>query len=67
MISFREKSLWVSLLVSAVIASIYGDSVYALLFVLPNSSLGDTTSLITQIVIAFIILEVAIHLSLIHI
>lgn len=64
MISFREKSLWVSLLISAVIASIYGDNVYALLFVLPNSSLGDTTSLITQIVIAFIILEVAIHIAL---
>ena len=64
MISFREKSLWVSLLVSAVIVSIYGDNVYALLFVLPNSSLGDTTSLITQIVIAFIILEVAIHIAL---
>ena len=64
MISFREKSLWVSLLVSAVIASIYGDSVYALMFLQPNTSLDDTTALIVRITIAFIILEVALHIAL---
>ncbi|MBQ4830673.1 hypothetical protein R1T43_04945 [Alteromonas sp. CI.11.F.A3] len=64
MISFREKSLWVSLLVSAVIASIYGDSVYALIFLQPNISPSDTTALIVRITIAFIILEVALHIAL---
>lgn len=64
MISFREKSLWVSLLVSAVIASIYGDNLYTLLFLQPNSSLDDTTSLIMRITIAFIVLEVALHIAL---
>jgi len=64
MISFREKSLWVSLLVSAVIASIYGDSVYTLMFLQSNTSLADTTALIMRITIAFIILEVALHIAL---
>jgi len=64
MISFREKSLWVSLLVSVVIASIYGENIYALMFLQPNTSLDDTASLITQIVIAFVILEVVMHIVL---
>ena len=64
MISFREKSLWVSLLVSVVIASIFGDSVYTLMFLQPNTSLDDTTALIMRITTAFIILEVALHIAL---
>ena len=64
MVSFREKSLWVSLLITAVIASAYGDDVYQHLFANQSIAPEDTAALITRIVIAFVILEIALHIAL---
>ena len=62
--TFREKSLWVSLLISAVIASLYGDSVYYYLFVSTQSSGQDIAALITRLAIAIVVLEVLLHIAL---
>lgn len=64
MLSFREKSLWVSLLISAVIASIYGDNVYHFLFTASDATGQDAVALINRLVIAFIVLEVVLHVAL---
>lgn len=64
MITFREKSLWVSLLVSAIIASIYGDNILHVLFSTPSVPPEEITRLITRLVIAFVIFEVVLHITL---
>lgn len=64
MIAFREKSLWVSLLVTLVIAAIYGDNIYYFLTAGQESDSQAVTALITRVVIAFIILETVLHIAL---
>lgn len=64
MISFREKSLWVSLLISLVIASVYGDNILAFLAAGEAVSGQDISGLIFRVVIAFIVLEVVLHIAL---
>lgn len=62
--SFREKSLWVSILISLIIASMYGDNIYAIFFSSVEVSSKQTVNLINRIVIAFIILEIVLHIAL---
>lgn len=64
MISFREKSLWVSLLVSVVIAFIYGDNVYDFMLAGPSVDAQHVAMLIIRVVIAFVILEILLHVVL---
>lgn len=64
MLSFREKSLWVSILISLIIASIYGDNVFAVLFGGVALDAKDVSALISQVVIAFIVLEIILHIAL---
>ena len=59
--SFREKSLWVSLLISVVIASIYGDNVYQFMFAGKDVDAQNVAGLIIRVVIAFVILEIILH------
>ncbi|MFC3093881.1 hypothetical protein DRW07_10400 [Alteromonas sediminis] len=64
MIAFREKSLWVSLLITVVIATIYGDNIYYFLKAGQSADPQAVAALITRVVIAFIVLEVVLHIAL---
>ena len=64
MLSFREKSLWVSLLATVIIASIYADNIYDALIGGESVSAQASASLILRVVIAFIIIEVILHIAL---
>jgi len=62
--SFREKSLWVSLLITSVIAFMYGDTAYAILFVNADIEPQFVVGFITRVVIAFVVLEIVLHIAL---
>lgn len=64
MLSFREKSLWASLLATVIIASFYADNVYHALIAVGTISAGETARLILRVVAAFIIIEVVLHIAL---
>lgn len=64
MISFREKSLWVSLLVTTVVAGIYGDTVVNLLFAGQDALVSEITSLMLRVVFVFVVLEIVLHAAL---
>ena len=64
MIAFREKSLWVSLLITLVIAAIYGDNIYHFLRAGQEPDSQAVADLITRVAIAFIVLEIVLHIAL---
>ncbi|MBD3584609.1 hypothetical protein HHX48_02530 [Salinimonas sp. HHU 13199] len=64
MFSFREKSLWVSLLVTVIIASIYADNIYHALIAGDAVRPQESAALILRVVVSFIIIEVVLHLAL---
>ena len=64
MISFREKSLWVSLLVTAIIAGVFGNQAIGLILAGPSAPPQEIATLMIKVVIAFVILEVGLHVAL---
>ena len=64
MISYREKCLWVSVLVSVVLAMLYADNLYAMLLMGESATTGAIISLVTHLTIAIIVLEIVMQVAL---
>ncbi|NMH60054.1 hypothetical protein [Alteromonas ponticola] len=60
-LSYREKTVWVSLLVSLILASYFGSQLQALFSVGPAVDATAVSALLLKIVIAFIVVEVVMH------
>ncbi len=60
-LSYREKSLWVSLLVSLIITSYFGNKIVALFSEGATANPGAVSALLLKIIIASVIVEVVLH------
>ena len=63
-LSYREKSLWVSLLAIVVVALYFGNSVWAHLTAGDAADTGAVTAVLLKTVVAVIVIEVILHILL---
>ena len=64
MISFREKSLWVSLLITLMVAVTYGDNVVDLLMAGADVASEEIVGILIRAVFIFVVLEVVLNIFL---